>query len=123
MIGAGVNGRAAATSLGRRPRRAALGRGSGSSRSQPSSASASRERGGRTRGRVVVTVTPGREISAREGSPAGQHVSLMGADGPGKAEIAVEEIRRPVFCDEWEQASHGGELAAAVEAARSRGRT
>jgi ornithine cyclodeaminase/alanine dehydrogenase-like protein (mu-crystallin family) len=41
----------------------------------------------------------------------------MGADGPGKAEIAVAEIRRSrVFCDEWEQASHGGELAAAVEA-------
>jgi ornithine cyclodeaminase/alanine dehydrogenase-like protein (mu-crystallin family) len=41
----------------------------------------------------------------------------MGADGPGKAEIAVEEIARAhVFCDEWEQASHGGELAAAVEA-------
>jgi ornithine cyclodeaminase/alanine dehydrogenase-like protein (mu-crystallin family) len=40
----------------------------------------------------------------------------MGADGPGKAEIAVEEIARAhVFCDEWEQASHGGELAAAVE--------
>jgi ornithine cyclodeaminase/alanine dehydrogenase-like protein (mu-crystallin family) len=41
----------------------------------------------------------------------------MGADGPGKAEIAVGEIRRThVFCDEWEQASHGGELAAAVDA-------
>ena len=40
----------------------------------------------------------------------------MGADGPGKAEIAVAEIGRVrVFCDEWEQASHGGELAAAVE--------
>ena len=41
----------------------------------------------------------------------------MGADGPGKAEIAVAEIARSrVFCDDWEQASHGGELAAAVEA-------
>ena len=39
----------------------------------------------------------------------------MGADGPGKAEIAVEEIRRArVFCDEWEQASHGGEITGAV---------
>jgi ornithine cyclodeaminase/alanine dehydrogenase-like protein (mu-crystallin family) len=66
----------------------------------------------------VVTVTPGKEILLPEGSlRPGQHVSLMGADGPGKAEIAVEEIRRAhVFCDEWEQASHGGELAAAVEA-------
>jgi ornithine cyclodeaminase/alanine dehydrogenase-like protein (mu-crystallin family) len=41
----------------------------------------------------------------------------MGADGPGKAEIAVEELARArVFCDDWEQASHGGELAAAVQA-------
>ena len=47
----------------------------------------------------------------------GQHVSLMGADGPGKAEIAVAELARVrVFCDDWEQASHGGECAAAVEA-------
>ena len=66
----------------------------------------------------VVTVTPGKEILLTEGSlQPGQHVSLMGADGPGKAEIAVAEIRRArIFCDEWEQASHGGELAAAVEA-------
>jgi ornithine cyclodeaminase/alanine dehydrogenase-like protein (mu-crystallin family) len=53
-----------------------------------------------------------------EGSLApGQHVSLMGADGPGKAEIAVAELARGrLFCDDWEQASHGGELAAAVHA-------
>jgi alanine dehydrogenase len=67
---------------------------------------------------VVVTVTPGREILLPAGSlRPGQHISLMGADGPGKAEIAVEEIGRArLFCDDWEQASHGGELAAAVEA-------
>ena len=47
----------------------------------------------------------------------GQHVSLLGADGPGKAEIAVAELARArLYCDDWEQASHGGELAAAVEA-------
>ena len=41
----------------------------------------------------------------------------MGADGPGKAEIAVEElVRTHVFCDNWEQASHNGELVHAVEA-------
>jgi len=41
----------------------------------------------------------------------------MGADGPGKAEIAPAELARTnVFCDDWEQASHGGELAHAVEA-------
>jgi len=67
---------------------------------------------------VVATVTPGYEPLYREGSlRPGQHVSLMGADGPGKAEVELAELRRArLFCDDWEQASHGGELAAAVEA-------
>jgi ornithine cyclodeaminase/alanine dehydrogenase-like protein (mu-crystallin family) len=67
---------------------------------------------------IVVTVTPGREVLFPEGSlRPGQHVSLMGADGPGKAEIALRDlVRGRLFCDEWEQASHGGELTAAVEA-------
>lgn len=65
---------------------------------------------------VVVTVTPGAVALYAEGSlEAGQHVSLMGADGPGKNEVAPEELRRAhLFCDDWEQASHGGELATAV---------
>jgi ornithine cyclodeaminase/alanine dehydrogenase-like protein (mu-crystallin family) len=43
----------------------------------------------------------------------------MGADGPGKAEIAVEELARArVFCDDWVQASHNGDLAHAVAAER-----
>jgi alanine dehydrogenase len=67
---------------------------------------------------VVATVTPGREILFAPGSlRAGQHVSLMGADGPGKTEVATDELARArVFCDDWEQASHGGELAAGVAA-------
>jgi ornithine cyclodeaminase/alanine dehydrogenase-like protein (mu-crystallin family) len=67
---------------------------------------------------IVVTVTPGHEPLFADGSlRPGQHVSLMGADGPGKAEIASGELSRSaVFCDSWEQASHGGELAHAVEA-------
>jgi ornithine cyclodeaminase/alanine dehydrogenase-like protein (mu-crystallin family) len=67
---------------------------------------------------LLVTVTPGREVLLSEGSlRPGQHVSLMGADGPGKAEIAIAElVRGRLYCDDWEQASHGGELAAAVEA-------
>jgi alanine dehydrogenase len=41
----------------------------------------------------------------------------MGADGPGKAEIAPEELARVrVFCDDWEQASHSGDLVQAVKA-------
>ena len=68
----------------------------------------------------LVTVTPGHEILLQEGSlQPGQHVSLMGADGPGKAEIAVDELARArVFCDDWEQASHNGELVHAVEASK-----
>jgi ornithine cyclodeaminase/alanine dehydrogenase-like protein (mu-crystallin family) len=66
---------------------------------------------------VLVTVTPGREVLFHDGTlHAGQHVSLMGADGPGKAEIAVEELLRArVVCDEWEQASHNGDIGRAVE--------
>ena len=67
---------------------------------------------------IVVTVTPGRDILFPAGSlREGQHVSLMGADGPGKAEVAVAELERAdLFCDDWEQASHGGELAAGFQA-------
>jgi ornithine cyclodeaminase/alanine dehydrogenase-like protein (mu-crystallin family) len=67
---------------------------------------------------VVVTVTPGSSVLYPADSlQPGQHVSLMGADGPGKAEVALDELGRShLFCDDWEQASHGGELAAAVAA-------
>ena len=65
-----------------------------------------------------MTVTPGKAVLYEEGAlRPGQQVSLMGADGPGKAEVAVGELARArLFCDDWEQASHGGELAAAVSA-------
>jgi alanine dehydrogenase len=67
---------------------------------------------------LVATVTPGRDVVFERGSiRPGQHVSLMGADGPGKQEIAAKELERVrVFCDDWEQASHNGDLAYAVEA-------
>jgi alanine dehydrogenase len=59
---------------------------------------------------VVATVTPGHEVLYAEGSlRQGQHVSLMGADGPGKAEVAIEELARArLFCDDWEQAGSKG---------------
>jgi ornithine cyclodeaminase/alanine dehydrogenase-like protein (mu-crystallin family) len=121
VIGAGVNGRAAARTFVARGREVLLwdldeqralevaeelGAGVAASREQALAAD------------VVVTVTPGHEPLFEPGSlQAGQHVSLMGADGPGKAEIAVEElVRTHVFCDDWEQASHNGELAHAVGA-------
>jgi alanine dehydrogenase len=86
---------------------------------------------------LVVTVTPGREIVFGAGSlKPGQHASLMGADGPGKAEIAADELARVrvfsddweeddpkgtpgrgrIYADDWEQASHNGDIVHAVEA-------
>jgi alanine dehydrogenase len=71
---------------------------------------------------VVCTVTPGHEPVVRaEALAAGRHLNLLGADGPGKAEAeiaAVERVRAEgrLFCDEWGQASHGGELTGAVAA-------
>jgi alanine dehydrogenase len=121
VVGCGVNGRAVAQTFLARGRdvllwdaerdRAVqvadeLGAGVAGSREEALGADA------------VVTVTPGREILFGPGSlRAGQHVSLMGADGPGKAEIALEELARArVVVDEWEQASHNGDIARAVEA-------
>jgi ornithine cyclodeaminase/alanine dehydrogenase-like protein (mu-crystallin family) len=46
----------------------------------------------------------------------GLHLNMLGADGPGKAEATVEAVAGcELFCDEWAQASHGGELTAAVQ--------
>jgi len=67
---------------------------------------------------VVTCVTPGDEPVIGVGDlRSGLHLSMLGADGPGKAEVEVEAVARCVlFCDEWEQASHGGELTGAAEA-------
>jgi ornithine cyclodeaminase/alanine dehydrogenase-like protein (mu-crystallin family) len=67
---------------------------------------------------LVVTVTPGHDVVVTTLSE-GQHVSLMGADGPGKAEADGDVlVRARLFADDWEQASHGGELAHVVEDGR-----
>jgi alanine dehydrogenase len=119
VIGAGVNGRATArTFLARRrevmiwdvdPERARavaeeLGATVAASREQALAAD------------IVATLTPAYEPLIAENSlRPGQHISLMGADGPGKCEIAPREIARThVFCDEWAQASHAGELQHSV---------
>jgi alanine dehydrogenase len=67
---------------------------------------------------VVTCVTPGSEPVVHEGDlRAGLHLNMLGADGPGKAEAEVGAVAKAeLFCDEWEQASHGGELTGAVEA-------
>jgi len=121
VIGAGVNGRAAAKTFLARGRDVALWdvddeRARGAADELGARVAGSRQEA--LAADLLVTVTPGHEILLKEGSlRPGQHVSLMGADGPGKAEIAVGELARVrVFCDDWEQASHNGELVHAVEA-------
>jgi len=121
VIGAGVNGRAAARTFLARGRDVQLwdvNEGRARHVAQELGAALAGSLAEALAADIVVTVTPGHEVLLVEGSlGAGQHVSLMGADGPGKAEIAVEElVRVRVFCDDWEQASHNGELAHAVEA-------
>lgn len=121
VIGAGVNGRAAARTFLARGRSVSiwdvdLDRAESAAVELGAELTDSREAA--LAADLVVTVTPGHEVVFTQGSLApGQHASLMGADGPGKAEIAVGElVRVHVFCDDWEQASHNGDLVHAVEA-------
>ena len=125
VIGSGVNGRAVARTFASRgrslllwdavPERAAA-------LAEELDAEVAERREEALAARVVATVTPGAEILLPVGSlRPGQHVSLMGADGPGKAEIAVEELLRArIVCDEWEQASHNGDIGRAVDAGKVR---
>jgi ornithine cyclodeaminase/alanine dehydrogenase-like protein (mu-crystallin family) len=122
VVGAGVNGMAAAKTFLARGREVSL-YDVDAERARRSA----EELGARVATRedalaadLLVTMTPGHEVLLPEGSlQPGQHVSLMGADGPGKAEIAVEELLRTrIFADDWEQASHNGELVHAVEAGK-----
>jgi alanine dehydrogenase len=125
VIGAGVNGRAVARTFVARGRPVMLwdardGQAETLAEEIGEPASAARSREEVLAADVVATVTPGAEILFTPGSlRAGQHVSLMGADGPGKAEIDVEELLRArVVCDEWEQASHNGDIGRAVDEGR-----
>ena len=122
VVGAGVNGIAAARTFLARGRDVAL-YDVDSERAQRAAQelgaiAANRERA--LAADLLVTMTPGHEVLLPADTlEAGQHVSLMGADGPGKAEIAVDELLRTrIFADDWEQASHNGELVHAVEAGR-----
>jgi ornithine cyclodeaminase/alanine dehydrogenase-like protein (mu-crystallin family) len=67
---------------------------------------------------VVTCVTPGHEpvVGLADLRP-GLHLNMLGADGSGKAEADPQAVARcRLFCDEWEQASHGGELTGAIAA-------
>ena len=121
VIGAGVNGEATAQTFVARGRRVLLwdvDADRAAAVADRIGAEVAQSREDALAADLIATVTPGREIVLTEGLlQPGQHASLMGADGPGKAEIAVAELARArVFCDDWEQASHNGDLVHAVEA-------
>jgi ornithine cyclodeaminase/alanine dehydrogenase-like protein (mu-crystallin family) len=123
IVGCGLNGAWAARCL------AAAGYGPGVC-SDPRAAAATalaEELGWQTGDRaaalacdVVCTITPGAEIVVTEADlRPGMHLNMLGADGSGKAEASLDAVMAcELFCDEWEQASHGGELAGAVAAGR-----
>jgi alanine dehydrogenase len=143
VVGAGVNGKSAARTLLARGHRVSIwdiDPARALSVADDLGATVARSQKEALRAEIVVTVTSGQEVLFPEGSlGAGQHVSLMGADGPGKAEIATGELTRVgsvdrgqpgahvvlepdprirLFCDDWEQASHSGDIARGVESGR-----
>jgi ornithine cyclodeaminase/alanine dehydrogenase-like protein (mu-crystallin family) len=67
---------------------------------------------------IVSCITPGATPVIDVGDlRAGLHLNMLGADGAGKAEATIGAVAScTLFCDEWDQASHGGELTGAVEA-------
>jgi alanine dehydrogenase len=121
VIGCGVNGAWAARCL------AAAGYGPGvcaDPRVDPAEALADElgwragDRGDAAAQDIVVTMTPGEELVILEADlRPGQHLAVFGADAHGKQEVDLAAIERcRLFCDEWDQASTGGELANAVDA-------
>jgi ornithine cyclodeaminase/alanine dehydrogenase-like protein (mu-crystallin family) len=121
VIGCGVNGAWAARCL------AAAGYGAGvcaDPRVDPAEALADElgwragDRGDAAAQDIVVTMTPGEELVILEADlRPGQHLAVFGADAHGKQEVDLVAIERcRLFCDEWDQASTGGELANAVDA-------
>jgi len=119
VIGCGVNGAWAARCL------AAVGYGPGvcadvhAERAAELAAELGWRRGSRETAAacdIVVTVTPGSEPVILEGDlRPGQHLAVLGADAHGKAELEPAALARcRLFCDEWEQASGGGELSGPV---------
>ena len=121
VIGCGLHGRWAARCL------AAAGSGPGlcADPSAPAAQALADELGWQTASTedalaadVVCLVTPGTEpIVTETGLHPGLHLNMLGADGPGKAEATIAAVAAcSLFCDEWAQASHGGELTGSVSA-------
>ena len=65
---------------------------------------------------VVVTVTPSSSpIVKNEWVTDGMHLNCVGADAPGKQELETGILKRArIIIDDWEQASHSGEINVSV---------
>lgn len=61
---------------------------------------------------IVVTVTPARgPIINSDWIGEGVHINAIGADAPSKEELDPKILKRAkIVVDDWEQASHGGEI-------------
>jgi alanine dehydrogenase len=61
---------------------------------------------------IVVTITPSTApIVFNDWISPGMHITCIGADAPGKQELDPAILKRAkVVVDDWEQASHGGEI-------------
>jgi alanine dehydrogenase len=61
---------------------------------------------------IVVTCTPSRKPIVKDSWVSkGQHFNCIGADAPGKEEMEPAILKRAkVIIDDWEQASHSGEI-------------
>ena len=98
VVGCGVNGRATARTFLARGREVVLcdasaGRAREVAAELGEGAAVATDLGQALACDIVATITPGREPVLRAGSlRPGQHASLMGADGPGKAEIELDEL-------------------------------
>jgi alanine dehydrogenase len=66
---------------------------------------------------ILATVTPAKEpILKREWLLPGTHINAVGADAPGKEELAPEILKDvKIVIDNWEQASHSGEINVPLE--------
>jgi alanine dehydrogenase len=61
---------------------------------------------------VITTTTPTRSpVVLSKWLDEGTHINAMGADAPGKQELETEILlRSKIVIDDWEQASHSGEI-------------
>ena len=61
---------------------------------------------------IIVTCTPSRKPIVKDSWVSkGQHINCIGADAPGKEELDPAILKRAkVVIDDWEQASHSGEI-------------